>query len=71
MDYLIRDYSLPLTEDEALSFIKSIKEYGLIALTDPTNYSARASLMCGDSQSLIMVLWLLVIVQKEIGHPIN
>ena len=49
--YFIKDYSLPLTEDISLEFIKNIKEQGIEALKNPTSYSARASLMWGSSIS--------------------
>ncbi len=49
--YFVRDYSLPLTDSLALSLIRSVRENGLKALENGSDYDARASLMWASSLS--------------------
>lgn len=49
--YFITGTTLPLTDNLALSLIKTVMEYGLLALKEPNNYEARATLMWASSIS--------------------
>lgn len=49
--YFTKEHTVPLTEDLSLTLIKSVNEYGLEALENPTSYKARATLMWASSLS--------------------
>lgn len=49
--YFTKEHTVPLTEDLSLTLIKSVNEYGLEALENPSSYKARATLMWASSLS--------------------
>ncbi len=49
--YFVKDFSNPLTDNLALSLIKTVKEYGLRAMKDGKDYEAREVLMWASSLS--------------------
>ncbi len=49
--YFVKDFSNPLTDNLALSLLKTVKEYGLRAMKDGKDYEAREVLMWAASLS--------------------
>lgn len=49
--YFVNEYSLPLTDSLALALLKSVRDWGRVALKEKDNYEARATLMWASSLS--------------------
>lgn len=49
--YFIKEESLELTDDLALSLLKNVMKNGLVALKEPRNYRARANIMWASTLS--------------------
>lgn len=49
--YFVNEYSLPLTDSLALSLLRTVRDWGKIALKERDNYDARATLMWASSLS--------------------
>lgn len=49
--YFTKEHTIALTEEMSLTLIKTVMEYGLEALANPSSYKARATLMWASSLS--------------------
>lgn len=49
--YFVKEYSLPLTDSLAIALLKSVRDWGRVALRERDSYDARATLMWASSLS--------------------
>lgn len=49
--YFVKEYSLPLTDSLAIALLKSVRDWGRVALIEGDSYEARATLMWASSLS--------------------